>query len=121
MTAAATPHRHRTLLPYAAALVAVATLGACTGGDPGTSTRLPGKHHHVGGAHDDDNPLGPRPTTSVDPVIAKIPTDARRTTKPASQPSLASISPNSIGHSGQAIARFSPNSLDEVHYLHRLC
>ena len=72
------PHRHRSHLPYAAALVAVATLGACTGGDPGRARRLPRQAPpRHGGAHDDDHLAAPSPTPSVDPVIAKIPADAR--------------------------------------------
>ena len=41
MTAAARSHRHRTLLAYAATSVALATLGACTGSDPGPAVTTP--------------------------------------------------------------------------------
>src|SRR6478735_2762331 len=74
MTAAATPHRHRTLLPYAAALVAVATLGACPGGDPGPSrTASPAS---IPPPSTTTAPA-PSPTAPTDPVIAKIPAAAR--------------------------------------------
>ena len=41
MTAAARPHRHRTLLAYAAASAAVATLAGCTGADPAPTATPP--------------------------------------------------------------------------------
>ncbi|WP_235509196.1 DUF6318 family protein [Terrabacter sp. Soil810] len=41
MTAAARSHRHRTLLAFAATSVALATLGACTGSDPGPAVTTP--------------------------------------------------------------------------------
>ena len=83
MTAAATPHRHRTLLPYAAALVAVATLGACTGGDPGPSSPTPPASSSTStstSAATTSTTPAPSPTTSVDPAIAKIPAAARAET-----------------------------------------
>src|SRR6476619_4869556 len=81
MTAAATPHRHRTLLPYAAALVAVATLGACTGGDPGPSrTTPPASTTTSSAATIKTTTPAPSPTTSVNPVIAKIPAAAQMET-----------------------------------------
>jgi len=81
MTAAATPHRHRTLLPYAAALVAVATLGACTGGDPGPSRTTPPASITTSSTPTTTTTApAPSPTTSVDPVLARIPTAARAET-----------------------------------------
>src|SRR6476661_3766767 len=78
MTAAATPHRHRTLLPYAAALVAVATLGACTGGDPGPSrTASPASITTSSTPTTTTTAPAPSPTAPTDPVIAKIPAAAR--------------------------------------------
>ena len=78
MTAAATPHRHRTLLPYAAALVAVATLGACTGGDPGPSRTTPPASITTSSTPTTTTTApAPSPTTSLNPVTAKIPAAAR--------------------------------------------
>ena len=75
---AATPHRHRTLLPYAAALVALATLGACTGGDPGPSRTTPPASTTTTAAPTTTTTTSPpSPSPSVDPVIAKIPVAAR--------------------------------------------
>ncbi|MGO4603146.1 DUF6318 family protein [Terrabacter sp. 2YAF2] len=82
MTAAATPHRHRTLLPYAAALIAVATLGACTGRDPGPSRTTPPASTTTSASPTTTTTTPvPSPTTSVDPVIAKIPANARPETQ----------------------------------------
>src|SRR6478735_5923908 len=78
MTAAARPHRHRTLLPYAAALVALATLGACSGGDPGPTRTTPPAITTTSSAPTTTTTApAPSPTTSVDPVLAKIPAAAR--------------------------------------------
>lgn len=75
---AATPHRHRTLLPYAAALVALATLGACTGGDRGPSRTTPPASTTTSAAPTTTTTTSPpSPSPSVDPVIAKIPPTAR--------------------------------------------
>lgn len=78
MTAAARVHRHRRLLPYAAALVAAATLGSCSGGDPGPATTAPPVTSTAATTTTaQPTTMTPTPTATVDPVIAKIPAAAR--------------------------------------------
>lgn len=79
MTAAVRPHRHRTLCSYAAAGLAVALLGSCTGGDPGpqATTGPPATSSAATSAPPTTATSAPSPTTSVDPVLAKIPAAAR--------------------------------------------
>lgn len=79
MTAAARPHRHRSLLAYAVAPVALATLGACTGGDPAPAVTTPPSTSAVtsSATPTTTTSTAPSPTASVDPVIAKIPAAAR--------------------------------------------
>lgn len=81
MTAAARPHRPRTRILYAAAGLAVALLGACTGGDPGPATTAPPSGSSAGtttsAAPSTTTTSAPSQTTPVDPVIAKIPAAAR--------------------------------------------
>ncbi|WP_330472945.1 DUF6318 family protein [Terrabacter sp. C0L_2] len=84
MTAAARPHRP--VLAYAAASVALATLGACTGGDPGPAdtTAPPASSSASTSAAQPTTTTtsaAPSPTSSVDPVIAKIPAAARPQTQ----------------------------------------
>ena len=83
MTAAARSHRHRTLLAYAAASVALATLGACTGSDPGPAVTTPPSTSAVtsSATPTTTTSTSPNPTASVDPVIAKIPAAARHETE----------------------------------------
>ncbi len=83
MTAAARAHRHRKLLPYAAALVAVATFGACTGGDPAPAPTTPSVTSSATATTTSATPTTATPTTTttVDPVIAKIPAPARAHTQ----------------------------------------
>src|SRR6478609_6765870 len=111
MTAAATPHRHRTLLPYAAALVAVATLGACTGGDPGPSGPPPSTHSSTStatsAATTTTTTPAPSPTTSVNPVIAKIPANAR----PGTQAGAEAFSAFYMGQVNVAFTKGDPNAL----------
>ncbi|WP_385908098.1 DUF6318 family protein [Terrabacter sp. GCM10028922] len=81
MTAAARPdrlRRRRTLLPYAAALAALLTVTACTGGDPGpTATTPPVSTTSTSTTASAPQSTTASPTTSVDPVLAKIPAAAR--------------------------------------------
>ncbi|GAB2749633.1 hypothetical protein GCM10027039_04270 [Terrabacter koreensis] len=79
MTAAARVHRHRRLLPYAAALVAAATLGSCSGGDPGPATATPPvtSTATTTTTASPSTTTTPASTATVDPVIAKIPAAAR--------------------------------------------
>ncbi|MHA3836602.1 DUF6318 family protein [Terrabacter sp. AAH1] len=86
MTAAARVHRHRRLLPYAAALVAAATLGSCSGGDPGPATTTPPVTSTAATTTTAQPPtMTPTPTATVDPVIAKIPAAARPETEQGAQ------------------------------------
>lgn len=86
MTAAARVHRHRRLLPYAAALVAAATLGSCSGGDPGPATTTPPVTSTAATTTTAQPPtMTPTPTATVDPVIAKIPAAARKHTQSGSE------------------------------------
>ncbi len=82
MTAAARPHRHRTFLAYAVAPVALVTLGACTGSDPGPAVTTPLTSSAVTSSPTPtaSTSTAPRPTATVDPVIAKIPAAARTET-----------------------------------------
>src|SRR5690242_7424409 len=73
MTAAARPHPHRRLLPYAAAGLAVALLGACTSGDPSPTTTTPPSSTTTSAAPSTTSTPAPSPTTSADPVVARIP------------------------------------------------
>ncbi|GAA3715797.1 hypothetical protein GCM10022399_35490 [Terrabacter ginsenosidimutans] len=77
MTAAARPHPHRRLLPYAAAGLAVALLGACTAGDPGPTTTTPPSSTTTSAAPSTTTTSAPSPTTSVNQAIVKIPGPAR--------------------------------------------
>ncbi|WP_156415562.1 DUF6318 family protein [Terrabacter sp. Soil811] len=80
MTAAARPHRHRTLLAYAVAPVALAALGACTGSDPGPAVTTPPSTSAVTSSSaptTTTTSATPSPTATVDPIIAKIPAAAR--------------------------------------------
>ena len=84
MTAAARPHRHRTLLAYAVAPVALAALGACTGSDPGPAVTTPPSTSAVASSPappTTTTSATPSPTATVDPVIAKIPAAARPETQ----------------------------------------
>ncbi|MFC3807897.1 DUF6318 family protein [Terrabacter sp. MAHUQ-38] len=86
MTAAARAHRlrrHRTLLPYAAALAALLTVTACSGGDPGpTATTPPVSPTSMSTTTSAPPAITSATTTSsLDPVIAKIPTAARPDTE----------------------------------------
>ncbi|GAB3884827.1 DUF6318 family protein [Terrabacter terrigena] len=87
MTAAARADRHRKLLPYAAALVALATLGACTGSDPGQDTATPPVTSSTPATTTavPSTTTKPTPTATVDPVIAKIPAAARAKTEAGAQ------------------------------------
>ncbi|WP_147063780.1 DUF6318 family protein [Terrabacter aerolatus] len=88
MTAAVRQHRHRTLLPYAAAGLAAALLGACTSGDPGTTvtTAPPAASTTTStSAAPSTTSTAPSPTTSVDPVLARIPDAARARTAAGAQ------------------------------------
>src|SRR6478752_6547375 len=108
MTAAARPHRHRTLLPYAASLVAVATLGACTGGDPGPSRTTPPASTTTSSAPTIKTTTpAPSPTTSVNPVIAKIPANAR----PGTQAGAEAFSAFYMGQVNVAFTKGDPNAL----------
>ena len=87
MTAAARAHRlrrHRTLLPYAAALAALLTVTACSGGDPGpTATTPPVSPTSTSTSTTTSPPLATTPaspTSLVDPVRARIPAGAREET-----------------------------------------
>jgi hypothetical protein len=89
MTAADRAHRDRKLLPYAAAFVALATLGACSGSDPGpgaTTPRVPSTTAVTATTTMSAPPATtkPTPTATVDPVIAKIPAAARPLTNSGS-------------------------------------
>jgi hypothetical protein len=79
MTAAARADRHRPLLAYAAGLVALSTLGACTGSDPGPANTTPPvtASSATTTTASPSTTTTPTPTQSVDPVIAKIPAPAR--------------------------------------------
>ena len=80
MTAAARPHRHRTLLAYAVVPLALAALGACTGSDPGPAVTTPPSNSAVTSSPAPTTTTSsatPSPTATVDPVIAKIPAPAR--------------------------------------------
>lgn len=85
MTAAARPHRHRTLLAYAATTVALVTLGACSGGDPAPTVTTPptgaSSTSSTSTAAPTTTTPTPSTTPSVDPVLAKIPAQARTNTK----------------------------------------
>ncbi|MGO4360506.1 DUF6318 family protein [Terrabacter sp. RAF57] len=84
MTAAARPHRHRTLLAYAVAPVALAALGACTGSDTGPAVTTPPSTSAVTSSSaptTTTTSAAPSPTATVDPVIAKIPAAARPETQ----------------------------------------
>lgn len=86
MTAAARPHRHRTLLAYAVAPVALAALGACTGSDPGPAVTTPPSTSAVTSSPaptTTTTSATPSPTATVDPIIAKIPAAARPETPDA--------------------------------------
>ncbi|WP_369793628.1 DUF6318 family protein [Terrabacter sp. Root181] len=87
MTAAARSHRHRTLLAFAATSVALATLGACTGSDPGPAVTTPPSTSAVtsSATPTTTTSTAPSPTASVDPVIAKIPAAALARTAPGAQ------------------------------------
>lgn len=80
MTARDSIHRHRSGLPYAVALVALASLGACTSsGEAQTPTASSGSTSAVTttAAPPTTTTAPPSPKPSVDPVIAKIPAAAR--------------------------------------------
>ncbi|GAA2479777.1 DUF6318 family protein [Terrabacter carboxydivorans] len=82
MTAAARPHR--TPVSYAAAALAVGLLGACTSGDPGpavTTARTASSSASSASPPPTTTTPTPSPTTSVDPVLAKIPAAARLETQ----------------------------------------
>lgn len=86
MTAAARPDRQRRLrpqrmlLPYAAALATLLTVTACSGGDPAPAATTPS----VGTTSTSTTTSAPpsttkaSPTSTVDPVLAKIPAAARK-------------------------------------------
>jgi hypothetical protein len=79
MTAAARQHRHRTQLSYAVAPVVLATLAACTGSDPGPVVTTPPSSSTSTGstAPTTATSNAPRPSPTIDPVLAKIPAPAR--------------------------------------------
>ncbi|NUR16469.1 MAG: hypothetical protein HOQ13_09170, partial [Dermatophilaceae bacterium] len=79
MTAAIRANRHRRLPPYAAAFVALATLGGCTGSDPGPTTTTPPATSTTAATTTAAPATTSKttPTTTVDPVTAKIPAPAR--------------------------------------------
>jgi len=110
MTAAARAHRHRTLLPYAAALVALATLGACTGADPGPAVTTPPATSPttVAKPAPASTTTTPGPTASVDPVIAKIPAAAR----PETQAGAAAYSTFYFEQLNRSFKTASPELLD---------
>src|SRR5690349_19474824 len=79
---AARAYRHRKLLPYAAACVALVTLGACTSSDPGPGTTTPAVTSTTATTATTTTAAPtatttPTPTATVDPVTAKIPAPAR--------------------------------------------
>ncbi len=79
---AARAYRHRKLLPYAAACVALVTLGACTSSDPGPGTTTPAVTSTTTTTATTTTAAPtatttPTPTATVDPVTAKIPAPAR--------------------------------------------
>ncbi|MGO4599705.1 DUF6318 family protein [Terrabacter sp. 2RAF25] len=82
MTAAARAHRHRRLIPYAAALVALAMLGACTGSEPAPTSTTPPRTSAAATTTSSapSTTTTPTPTATVDPVLAKIPAAARPST-----------------------------------------
>ncbi|NUO34407.1 MAG: hypothetical protein HOQ27_04975 [Dermatophilaceae bacterium] len=84
---AASVHLQRKLLPYAVACVALATLGACTGSDPGPAITAPPATSSATPSTTTSPPATtkPTPTATVDPVIAKIPAAARPKTETAAQ------------------------------------
>ena len=89
MTAAARPDRQRRLrpqrmlLPYAASLATLLTVTACSGGDPAPAATTPS----VGTTSTSTTTSAPpsttkaSPTSTVDPVLAKIPAAARSHTQ----------------------------------------
>src|SRR6476620_5625355 len=87
MTARDNVQRHRTYLPWAAALLALGTLGACTSsgaaGSPGASSPTATSAGSTSKAPSSTatTTAAPSPTTSTDPIIAKIPAPARPITK----------------------------------------
>lgn len=85
MTAAARPHPDRSLLPYAAAALAVALLGACTAGSPGPTSTTPPSSTTTSAEPSTTTTPAPSPTKTVDPVLAKIPADARARTADGAQ------------------------------------
>lgn len=86
MTARDNVQRYRTYLLYAAALLALGTLGACTNGgaagSPGMSSPAATSAASTSKAPSSTTATtaAPSPTTSTDPVIAKIPAAARSNT-----------------------------------------
>jgi hypothetical protein len=108
MTAAARPHPHRRLLPYAAAGLAVALLGACTSGDPSPTTTTPPSSTTTSAAPSTTTTPAPSPTKTVDPVLAKIPAAAR----PETQAGAAAFSRFYFEQLNRSFQRASPEILD---------
>ena len=89
MTARDSFFRGRTRLPYAAMLVALSALGACTSSGAAGETAKSSSAASSGttttaAPSTTTTSAAPSPTTSVDPVIAKIPAAARPETREGS-------------------------------------
>ena len=113
MTARDSFFRGRTHLPYAATLVALCALGACTSsgaaGEPAKSSSAASSATTTTAAPSTTTTsAAPSPTTSVDPVIAKIPAAARPHTQEGAE-AFARFYMNQVN---QAFTRADPAALD---------
>lgn len=114
MTARDNVQRPRTYLPYAAALLALGTLGACTSGGAAGSAGMSSPTATSAGptsrapSSAATTTAAPSPTTSADPVIAKIPAAARS----HSQGGAEAFARFYMEQVNQAFIKADPTSLD---------